>query len=138
MSNKVYKVKRTIVSPSYLEELREVFRPLTYYVPKDYKNNSRYTKLRRLFDQKRGVYYHETWVQKFVDESANDNFYTVTESEKNRLDIIAYSYYGTSNYWWVIAAANYIIDPFDIPVGTVLRIPPISSLYNKGGILSGN
>lgn len=133
-----YKVKRTIVSPSYLEELREVFRPRTYYVPAQYKNNSRYTNLRQLYDDKKGVYFHETWVQKFVDESPNDNFFTVTESEKNRLDIVSYSYYGTPNYWWVIAMANYIIDPFDVPVGTNLRIPPITSLYNEGGILSGN
>lgn len=133
-----YKVKRTVVSPSYLEELREVFRPRTYYVPAQYKNNSRYTNLRQLYDDKKGVYFHETWVQKFVDESPNDNFFTVTESEKNRLDIVSYSYYGTPNYWWVIAMANYIIDPFDVPVGTNLRIPPIVSLYNEGGILSGN
>lgn len=134
-----YTVRRTNkVSPSYLEELRDVFEPLTYYVPKDYKNNSRYSKLRRLYDKEKGVYYHETWVQKFVDESSSDQFFTVTESEKDRLDLISYSFYGTSKYWWVIATANYIIDPFDIPVGTYLRIPPILSLYNEGGILSGN
>lgn len=133
-----YKTKRTIVSPSYLEDLREVFKPLQYYDPKVYKNNSRYSKLRRLYDNKKGVYFHETYIQKFVDESDSDQFFTVTESEKNRLDIIAYSFYGTAKYWWVIATANYIIDPFDVPVGTYLRIPPIVSLYNKGGILSGN
>ena len=133
-----YKNKRAVVSPSYLEDLREVFYPIQYYVPKDYKNNSRYTNLRRLYDNKKGVYYHETWNQKFIDESPEDNFFTVTESEKDRLDLVSYSYYGTANYWWVIAIANEIIDPFDVPVGTSLRIPPIVSLYNEGGILSGN
>ena len=133
-----YKNKRSIVSPSYLEDLREVFYPLQYYVPKDYKNNSRYTNLRRLYDEEKGVYYHESWNQKFIDESAEDNFFTVTESEENRLDLVSYSYYGTANYWWAIAIANYIIDPFNVPVGTNLRIPPIVSLYNEGGILSGN
>lgn len=133
-----YTNKRSIVSPSYLEDLREIFYPLQYYVPKDYKNNSRYTNLRRLYDEEKGVYYHESWNQKFIDESAEDNFFTVTESEENRLDLVSYSYYGTPNYWWVIAIANYIIDPFNVPVGTNLRIPPIVSLYNEGGILSGN
>lgn len=134
----IYKTRRRIVSPSYLEDLREVFYPLQYYVPKNYKNNSRYTNLRRLYDEEKGVYYHESWNQKFIDESPEDNFFTVTESEKDRLDLVSYSYYGTSNYWWVIAIANEILDPFDVPVGTNLRIPPIVSLYNEGGILSGN
>ena len=134
----IYKTRRRVVSPSYLEDLREVFYPLQYYVPKNYKNNSRYTNLRRLYDEEKGVYYHESWNQKFIDESAEDNFFTVTESEENRLDLVSYSYYGTPNYWWVIAIANYIIDPFNVPVGTNLRIPPIVSLYNEGGILSGN
>jgi len=134
-----YTVRRTNkVSPSYLEELRDVFEPLQYYVPKEYKNNSRYSRLRRLYDKDKGVYFHENWTQKFIDESSSDQYYTVTESEKDRLDLIAYSFYGTPKYWWVIAIANYIIDPFDVPVGTYLRIPPILSLYNEGGILSGN
>ena len=37
-----------------------------------------------------------------------------------------------------IALANEILDPFDVPVGTYLRIPPLVSLYNTGGVLSGN
>ena len=103
-----YTNKRSIVSPSYLEDLREIFYPLQYYVPKDYKNNSRYTNLRRLYDEEKGVYYHESWNQKFIDESAEDNFFTVTESEENRLDLVSYSYYGTPNYWWVIAIVNFM------------------------------
>ena len=58
--------------------------------------------------------------------------------EENRLDIISMSIYGTPRYWWVIALANDIIDPFDVPVGTELRIPLIETLFNKGGILSND
>lgn len=61
---------------------------------------------------------------------------TVSIAEEGRLDIIANQYYNTPRFWWVIALANNIIDPFDIPVGTTLRIPTIISLYNKGGVLS--
>ena len=45
-------------------------------------------------------------------------------------------YYNTPKYWWIIALSNYILDPFDIPVGTNLRIPPLLSLYNSGGVLN--
>lgn len=41
----------------------------------------------------------------------------------DRLEIIAHKYYGDEEYWWVIALANRIIDPFAIPVGTTLHIP---------------
>ena len=59
-------------------------------------------------------------------------------NEEDRLDIISTSFYGTPKYWWVIAMANNIIDPFTLEIGTNLRIPPIISLYNKGGVLSGD
>lgn len=133
-----YSVRRYRVSPSYIQDLREIFYPLTYYKPRHYKNNSRYTNLRQLRNDDRGVLYHETWNKKYVDESAEDSYYIVTINEENRLDMIANSFYGTPKYWWVIAIANEIIDPFDIPIGTKLRIPPIISLYNKGGILSSD
>ena len=63
---------------------------------------------------------------------------TVTLDDENRLDIISNKYYGTPRYWWVIALANEIIDPFDIPIGTYLRIPSLISLYNTGGVLSSD
>lgn len=40
-----------------------------------------------------------------------------------RLDTLAYVYYGDSDYWWIIALANRIIDPFSISPGDKLRIP---------------
>ena len=51
--------------------------------------------------------------------------------------MISANFYGTPRYWWVIALANYIIDPFEVPVGLQLRIPPLISLYNKGGVFGG-
>ena len=46
--------------------------------------------------------------------------YATTE----RLEDIAWQYYGDPSAWRVIAAANDIRDPARIPVGTLLRIPP--------------
>ena len=40
-----------------------------------------------------------------------------------RLDTLAFKYFGDEEYWWVIALANRILDPFSITVGTRLRIP---------------
>lgn len=40
-----------------------------------------------------------------------------------RLDIIAHRYYGDEEYWWVIALANRISDPFSVRTGTRLRVP---------------
>lgn len=40
------------------------------------------------------------------------------------LQSLSYKYYGTVEFWWAIAQANHIIDPFkDLPIGEVLNIP---------------
>jgi nucleoid-associated protein YgaU len=41
----------------------------------------------------------------------------------DRLDTLAHRYYGDSDYWWVIAVANRIQDPFSLRPGTRLRVP---------------
>lgn len=125
------------VSPAYLEEVREVFTEPTYYKPRQYTNNSRYQRVRTLQDDK-GNIYHENWIKRKIDKTTRDSLHVVTMVDENRLDMISVSYYGTPRYWWVIALANDIIDPFEVAIGTELRIPLIESLYNKGGILSGN
>lgn len=136
MNNIAYEVKRKNVSPEYISGIREVFEHPTYYEPKSYPNVSRYSSLRRLKDTESGKYYHENWIQKFIKVSADDQYYTVTLYEKNRLDIVSNMYYSTPKYWWVIAIANNILDPFDLPIGTNLRIPPIISIYTEGGIVN--
>lgn len=124
------------VSPSYLENAREHFTSIEYLPKVLYKNASRYKNLRTIQDVD-GKIYHETWFQKVVDHSAEDQFFVVSSNEQNRLDVVALKFYNTPRYWWVIAIANYIIDPFDVPIGTRLRIPPLVALYNKGGVLGG-
>lgn len=135
---KSYTIRYQDVSPRYLEDLREVFTQRPYLPPRLYPNESRYTNIRRLQDEDTKNIYDENWVQKFIDESSDDVYFVVTQREENRLDIIANDYYGTARYWWVIALANSIIDPFILDIGTKLRIPPLLSLYNTGGVLSDN
>ncbi len=43
-----------------------------------------------------------------------------------RLDQIASRYYGNPSFWRVLAAFNAIEDPFHMPAGLLLRIPPLS------------
>lgn len=129
--------KLTDVSPAYLAQEREKFTGIEYQGKVTYKNASRYKNLRTIQNEADGKIFHESWFQKVIDHSPEDTYHTVTINEKNRLDIIANYYYGTPRYWWVVAIANYILDPFDVEVGSVLRIPPLIALYNKGGVLGG-
>lgn len=136
MKSMVELIRRYNVSPAYLEEVREKYIPLEYLDPRLYKSISRYKNIRRIKDSETGKVYHETWIQKIIDLSNDDQFVTVTKEVEGRLDIISNIYYNTPKLWWIIAIANDIIDPFDVEIGKRLRIPPVVSLYNKGGILS--
>ena len=60
-----------------------------------------------------------------------DNYHEVTAVDKLRLDLISYKYYLQVEYWWVIALANNILDPFNIPIGTILRVPSESTVINE-------
>lgn len=134
----IYAVKRLNALIVHPNNIRKKYHMRTYYTPQQYSNNCRYKNVRRLKDNLTGKIFHETVPQSFIVESDEDQYTVVTNVTKDRLDIIANEYYGTPKYWWVIAQANYIIDPFDVPVGTRLRIPPTISLYISGGVLSGN
>ena len=126
------------MSPAYLTEVREYFEPLEYLPPVSYKNASRYKNLRTLKDETNGRIHHESPIQQAIKKSSGDDTYvTITNETENRLDIVAYKVYGSPRYWWVIALANYIIDPFSIPAGSTLRVPPLLSLYKSGGVLNG-
>lgn len=139
MSKKAqFTYKKSAVSPPYLAEVRDYFEPLEYLPPVSYKNASRYKNLKTLKDETNGRIHHESSIQQIVPLSSGDDTYvTITNETENRLDIIAFQAYGSPRYWWVIALANYLIDPFDIPVGSTLRIPPLLSLYKSGGVLNG-
>lgn len=63
--------------------------------------------------------------------SNKDNYFTVTSQYENRLDLVAYEVYGSSLYWWAIASASGIYDPFDVKVGTILRVPPIETVLGR-------
>ena len=95
---------------------------------------SRYAKSYRLLN-KDDEQYIETYEGHSIPVSPDDTYHIVTARDKNRLDLISFQYYKTPLLWWVIAEASDIIDPFDVPVNSVLRVPSMSSLYSYGGIV---
>lgn len=101
---------------------------MKYLDNREYDQISRYGILRVVEDD--GQTYLETFNQKFIPKSDNDTYHVVTPREVNRLDIISEDFYGTPDYWWAIALANNMIDPFFVSEGVMLRLPPLSSLNN--------
>lgn len=97
-------------------------------VNNEYSQTSRYQVLRVIEDE--GDTYLETYNQKFVPETEGDSYHIVEHSEVNRLDIISEKYYNTPDYWWAIALANGMIDPFVVSEGVMLRIPSFTTLNN--------
>lgn len=52
-----------------------------------------------------------------------DDIYIIG-SVGDRLDTLAFKYYGRASYWWIIARANNIGNgDLVVPVGTQIRIP---------------
>jgi len=51
-------------------------------------------------------------------------YYTVSDSEAGRMDLISFKVYGNTKLWWAIAIANQIEDSLVEPVsGKTLKIP---------------
>ena len=66
---------------------------------------------------------------------SNEDYYIIARAE-DRLDLIAFDFYGDSTLWWIIAMANDIPgDSMYPPLGFQLRIPNNSSdaiaTYNR-------
>lgn len=56
-------------------------------------------------------------------ESGSIQCSTIILEEGQRLDTLAGSIYGSSSYWWILAAASNIGWGLQVPPGTLLRIP---------------
>lgn len=56
--------------------------------------------------------------------SSSSQFFYYVWRERDRMDLLAYTYLGSPNLWWEIMDYNpEIADAFNIPVGTIIRIP---------------
>lgn len=105
---------------------------LTYFVNDEYESSiSRYKILRGVTENNdtRGSYL-ETQNLRTIPKSDDDIYHVVSDNEVNRLDIISFNYYGTPHLWWAIAWANDFIDPFILKRDDIIRIPPLTALYD--------
>lgn len=98
-------------------------------------NLSRYKNTWRIIDEE-GDFYQESVDPITIERSSSDIIHKVVAGEENRLDLIAYNYYKSPLYWWVIAEASGIYNPLEVPIGTVLIVPPKSRLFGLNGVLS--
>ena len=94
-------------------------------------NRYQYTKIIR---NDKGKRYYTNNIYPEVPVSDND-IYIIT-SITDRLDIIAYNFYGDSTLYWIISTANNLPGDTLIPdPGTQLRIPiniqSVLNLYNS-------
>lgn len=55
--------------------------------------------------------------------------YTV-RTELARPDLVAFRFYRSTQYWWIVLLYNGMITPDDLTAGTVLSIPAESDLSN--------
>lgn len=78
-----------------------------------------FTKLKKRYDGK--DVYTSTYYP-VIHESESDIY--IIASETDYLDSLAKKYYGSEDYWWIIANANGIgYGKLSIPFGKQLRIP---------------
>ena len=109
---------------------------MRYANPRNYTKISRYSIYRQILTDDNDTYL-ETVNQTPVKESDKDIYHEVLKEEENRLDIIANTYYKDPSYWWAIAMANDLVDPFYVEAGSIIRIPNFFALYQWKGALFG-
>tara|TARA_R110002072_G_scaffold5769_4_gene36053 strand:+ start:716 stop:1003 length:288 start_codon:yes stop_codon:yes gene_type:complete len=69
-----------------------------------------------------GSRYQASTIVPKIPLNSNDQYIEVNVTD--RLDLISHTFYGTRNYWWVIAAANNIgKGTLAIQQGAILRLP---------------
>ena len=92
-------------------------------------SNTKITKKSLLPKQKKIVSSYGTTLYQRIPETNGDLHVIATEGD--RLDNLAFQFYGDPSLWWYIAKAN-DLNSINIPAGTSLRIPA-SAEYAIGG-----
>jgi len=75
-----------------------------------------------------GKRYYPTTIYSQVNPQSSDIYLITVKGD--RMDNIAFQYYGDASLWWIIAASNDIPqDSIFIPVGSQIRVPSNVSTY---------
>ena len=98
--------------------------------------SSRYLNIKKTFSQEKKQIYIQTYYPSIGFK--DDDLYIIT-SNTDRLDLIAFDFWGDDKLWWVLAMVNNLeCDSMFPPNGTQLRIPKdvesIINLYNENNI----
>lgn len=92
--------------------------------------NNRYQNIDIKKFEGKGVQYYTNNVYPDVPVSADDNYVIAVLGD--RLDLLAFDFYGDTSFWWVIASANGLSgDSIYLEPGSQIRIPS-----NLTGIIS--
>ena len=83
-------------------------------------SNTKITRKSLLPKQKKNVLSYETTLYQRINETNSDLHIISTEGD--RLDNLAFQFYGDSSLWWYIAKANNLT-AMNIPAGKSLVIP---------------
>ena len=97
---------------------------------KVYDYVSRYTKFPYYYNELDGKYYYG-----ITDQLNKEIKYVVHKvNDYDTLDLLAYSYYGRPDFYWIIADFNDIRDPLMELKGnyTTLKIPTLTEIYYGG------
>lgn len=69
------------------------------------------------------------WEKNDVQPDISDTLYALEERYVGRPDLLAYAFYGSTTYWWVIPQFNGILDPeVELVQGKLLIIPSLAKL----------
>ena len=109
---------------------------LVYGSPRQYNGVSRYSVYNTIINVTNNLTYLETINKVPAISRAGDTYHIVEPNQEGRLDIISSIYYSSPDFYWIIAQANNIIDPFTVIAGTILKIPKFESIYDKNGALA--
>jgi len=81
-----------------------------------------------------GVECWELWEPPTIDAHPDDIVYTVARTD--RIDLLSYRFYSSSELWWIIALANdFRLLPNDMTENMRIRIPSPNRVFNQ--ILKG-
>ena len=84
--------------------------------------NSRYQNIEVIKYAATGSEYYVNNIYPDIPPTNDDNYIITVLGD--RLDLIAFDFYGDSSFWWVIASANALPgDSLTVEPGTQLRIP---------------
>lgn len=104
--------------------------------PRHFNHMSRYKRSRQLYNPDVDSVYLESMNRYDIIVSDTPIYHVVDILEENRLDKIAFEYYGDASLYWAIAMANNMVDPFILAPNTIIVIPYIEDLFDNNGPLS--